>query len=69
MSYQRRKVMTALQRQGVTVVREGGMHTIVRGLNGRQSSVPRHAVINRITFRKIGKQLGLDSEALEREVK
>jgi hypothetical protein len=69
MSYQRRKVMAALQRYGVTIVREGGRHTVVQGPLGRQSSVPRHAVINRMLFKKMAKQLGLDTDILEREVK
>jgi predicted RNA binding protein YcfA (HicA-like mRNA interferase family) len=69
MSYQRRKVMAALERCGVTVLREGGMHAVVQGPVGRQSSVPRHTAINRILFRKIAKQLGLDPRTLEREVK
>jgi predicted RNA binding protein YcfA (HicA-like mRNA interferase family) len=61
--------MAALQKNGVIILREGGMHTIVQGPSGRQSSIPRHAVVNRITFRKIAKQLGLDPKTLEAEVK
>ena len=61
--------MAALLRHECAIVREGGAHTVVEGPAGRQSSVPRHAVINRVTFRKIVKQLGLDQRTIESEVR
>jgi predicted RNA binding protein YcfA (HicA-like mRNA interferase family) len=68
MSYQRRKVLQVLSRHGVVVLREGGGHTILRGPSGRQSSLGRHSEVNRVTVRKIVKQLGLDPQQLSREM-
>jgi hypothetical protein len=68
MSYNRRKFWTALQAAGAQMVREGSGHTIVMGPNGRQSSIPRHSEVNRITARKIAKQLGIDWSDVERKL-
>jgi predicted RNA binding protein YcfA (HicA-like mRNA interferase family) len=68
MSYQRRKVLQALLRNGAEVIREGGGHTILRGPTGRQSSLGRHAQLNRITVRKIVKQLAMDPDTLLKEM-
>jgi hypothetical protein len=68
MSYKRRKVLRALHVHGVSVLREGSMHTIIRSMSGRQSSLPRHSKIDRITMRKIAKQLELDWQTIEKEL-
>jgi predicted RNA binding protein YcfA (HicA-like mRNA interferase family) len=68
MSFQRRKVLLVLLRNGVIVLREGGGHTILRGASGRQSSLGRHGELNRITVRKMIKQLGLDADQLIKEM-
>jgi hypothetical protein len=44
------------------------MHTIIRSMSGRQSSLPRHSKIDRITMRKIAKQLELDWQTIEKEL-
>lgn len=69
MSYKRRKVMQALARYRVTVLREGGRHTVVVGADGKTSAVPRHAELDRNLVRKIAIQLGLDADTLLTEVK
>lgn len=68
MSYNRRKFLAALQDAGVVLVREGGGHSIVKGPGGRQTAVPRHGDINRVTARKIAKQLGMDWSRLEKDL-
>jgi hypothetical protein len=68
MSFQRRKVLQVLVRHGTVIVREGSGHTILRGPAGRQSSLGRHNELNRVTVRKIIKQLGLD-ESLSKEMR
>ena len=68
MSYELRKIMRALFRKGVVIVREGGGHTIIRSQNGRQTSVPRHKSVRRSTTRKIVKELGLKWEEVERDM-
>lgn len=68
MSFQRRKVLQILLRNGVVILREGGNHTILRGPTGRQSSLGRHGELNRITARKIIKQLDLDVDQLFKEM-
>ena len=67
MSYKRRKFW-ALQGAGARMVREGGGHTIVQGPNGKQSAIPRHSDVNRITARKIAKQLGVDWSQIEKDL-
>ena len=69
MSFQRRKVLQVLLRHGVTVLREGGGHTILQGPTGRQSALGRHKQLNRITVAKIAKQLGFDVDALTKEMR
>jgi predicted RNA binding protein YcfA (HicA-like mRNA interferase family) len=68
MSDNRRTVLAALARYGVVVLREGGSHTVIGAPGGRQSALPRHADLNRITVRKIVKQLGLDWQEIEKDV-
>ena len=68
MSYNRRKFLAALQRHGVVVLREGGSHSVIRGTSGKQSSLPRHTELNRITARKIVKQLDLEWNRIEKEI-
>ena len=68
MSFQRRKVLQVLLKNGVVVLREGSGHTILRGPSGRQTSLGRHGEVNRITARKLIKQLGLDAEQLSKEM-
>jgi len=57
-----------LTQYGVIVLREGSNHTILRGPGGRQSSLGRHGELNRITVRKVVKQLGLDADQLTKEM-
>jgi len=66
MSYNRRKFLAALQDAGVVFVREGGGHTILRGPTGRQTSIPRHNDVNRVTARKIARQLEVDWQRIEK---
>ncbi len=68
MSYNRRKVLSALGRRGVVVMGEGGRHTLVRSADGKRSSIPRHADLARGTVQGIVKQLGLDWEAVKKEI-
>jgi predicted RNA binding protein YcfA (HicA-like mRNA interferase family) len=68
MSFQRRKVLRILLQNGVTILREGAGHTILRGPTGRQSSLGRHQELNRITVRKMIKQLGLNADDLYKEM-
>jgi hypothetical protein len=68
MSYDRRKLLSVLHQQGADVLREGGGHTILRSLVGKQASLPRHSQLNRITVRKVVKQLGLDWQQVEKEI-
>ncbi len=68
MSYNRRKLLAALHRQGVIVTREGGSHSVIRSAEGRQSSLPRDTELNRITARKIVKQLDLNWNEIEKEI-
>ena len=68
MSYSRRKVLRALELRGVQIVREGGGHTILRGPAGHQSSLPRHSDLNRVTVRKVAKQLELDWSQMEGDI-
>jgi predicted RNA binding protein YcfA (HicA-like mRNA interferase family) len=68
-SFQRRKVLQALVRHGVVVLREGAGHTILRGAEGRWTSVGRHSQLNRVTVRKMIKQLGLDPDELMKEMR
>ena len=68
MSFARRKVLGALLGRGVVILREGGGHTIVRGQTGKQSSVPRHSALNRVTVRKIVRQLDLNWPDVEKDL-
>jgi hypothetical protein len=68
MSFARRKVLQALARRDVLVVREGKAHTILRSAAGRQSSLPRHSQLNRVTVRKVVEQLELNWERVEKDL-
>jgi len=69
MSYARRKVMQALNARGFQVLREGANHTIVGREGERGEPVPRHRELNRITTRKIAKNLGIHWNAFERDIR
>lgn len=69
MSFKRQKVLAALLRQGMTVLREGGAHTIVGKSSGVRTSLPRHSELDRLTVKAIARQLGLDWKALEKEIR
>ena len=69
MSYQRCKVMKALADRGYVVLREGSRHTIVGKAGERGEPVPRHDEINRITMRRIAKNLGLEWASLEADIR
>lgn len=68
MSYNRRKIMRALSKHGVVIIREGGEHTVIRSLTGRQSTIPRHPRVDRHTTRGIVKQLGLDWQTIQKDI-
>lgn len=68
MSYQRRKILKALAKQGTVVLREGGGHTILCTAAGKQSSLPRHPQVDRHLARKIIRQLDLDWEQFEEDM-
>ena len=68
MSYARRKVLKALAKRGIVVLREGSRHTIVGRPGQRGEPVPRHAEINRATTRRIARNLGLDWDDFEGEI-
>jgi hypothetical protein len=69
MSYARRKVLKALAERGIVVLREGSRHTIVGRPGDRGEPVPRHVEINRITTRRIARNLGLDWESSEADIR
>lgn len=61
--------MKALADRGYEVIREGSRHTIVGRPGERGEPVPRHDEINRITMRRIAKNLGIDWTTLEAEIR
>lgn len=61
--------MKALAARGFEVLREGSSHTIVGKAGERGEPVPRHKEINRVTARKIAKNLGIEWEAFEQEIR
>lgn len=67
MSFKRQKVLAALLRQGVTVLREGATHTIIGIAGGPSTALPRHKELNRHTVRGITRQLDLDWNAIEKD--
>ena len=69
MSYKRKKLLKALSQRGFHVLREGSSHTIVGREGGRPEPDPRHNEINRITARKIARNLGVDWDEFEREIR
>lgn len=68
MSFDRRKVMSALANHGFSVLREGGKHTIVKRSDGAQIAVPRGRKLNRYTVRGMSADAGVDWERFQREV-
>jgi predicted RNA binding protein YcfA (HicA-like mRNA interferase family) len=68
MSYHHRKVRRALLRHGAVFVREGSGHTIEQGPGGKQTSAPRHPSVHRYLVREIVKQLGLDWQAVRKDL-
>lgn len=69
MSYKRRKVMKALADRGFEPVREGGRHTIVGDGSGKTEPVPRHAELNRQTTKRIARNLGVNWEQFEKDIR
>jgi hypothetical protein len=69
MSFKRTKVLRAFSAQGVRFLREGSKHTVVIAPTGKRTTLPRHAELDRISARKIARQLGLDLEQFERDVR
>jgi hypothetical protein len=61
--------MKALADRGYNVIREGSRHTIVGKPGQRGEPIPRHNDINRITMRRIARNLGIDWDSLEREIR
>ncbi len=69
MSFDRRKFLHALAERGIVIFREGADHTIVRGPGTRPEPVPRHRQLNRITAKRIIRNLGLDWDTFERDIR
>ena len=69
MSYAHRKVMKALADRGICVIREGSQHTIVGRPGDRREPVPRHKEINRLTMRRIARNLGIDWKSFEADIR
>ena len=69
MSYARRKVLKALADRGIVVLREGSRHTIVGRVGDRGEPVPRHKEINRVTTRRIARNLGIDWDSFEADIR
>lgn len=58
----RRDLLAYLEKQGCTLIREGGRHSIYHNPVNKQSApVPRHREISDLLVRKICKQLGISS--------
>lgn len=69
MSFQRRKVVKALESNGCAFLREGSRHTIYSSRSGARVEVPRHAEIARGTARSIARQAGLARARFEQEIR
>ena len=69
MSFKRKKVLSALLHRQFEILRDTGPHTIIGRTGGVRTSLPRHTELDRRTVRAIAKQLGLDWEAFEKEVR
>ncbi|MFN0010355.1 MAG: type II toxin-antitoxin system HicA family toxin [Phycisphaerales bacterium] len=69
MSFKRQKVLAALARRGVFILREGGAHSIVGVPGGAATSLPRHRELDRHTVRAIAKQLGIDPQELTKDIR
>jgi predicted RNA binding protein YcfA (HicA-like mRNA interferase family) len=68
-SFKRQKVLAALLRAGLIVLRDTGPHTMVGRAGGVRASVPRHRELDRRTVRAIAEQLGLDWDRFEKDVR
>ena len=68
MSFQRRKVLGALLRRGMRVVRETGPHSILEGDDGRMAVLPHGKQIKRGTARNIARTARIDWEEFRAEV-
>lgn len=68
MSYQRVKVIRALQARGFTIIREGGRHTIVGRPASVSIAIPRHRELNRFTVKGIAEDAGVDWDEFKREI-
>jgi predicted RNA binding protein YcfA (HicA-like mRNA interferase family) len=67
-------VLRALGKRGVSVVREGGGHTVLRSVAGRQSTLPRHTSLDRQSLdrhmvRGVVKQLGLEWDDVRKDLR
>ncbi|MCC6679362.1 MAG: type II toxin-antitoxin system HicA family toxin [Phycisphaeraceae bacterium] len=69
MSYARRKVLKALSDRGFVVLREGGSHTIIGKPGQRGEPVPRHNELNRFTTKRIARNLGIDWNEFESDIR
>ena len=69
MSYARRKVIKALSDRGFVVLREGSRHTIVGRPNERGEPVPRHNELNHNTTKRIARNLGIDWNSFEADIR
>ena len=68
MSFQRRKVIGALLRKGMRVVRERGPHTMLAGEGDRFAVVPHGNQIKRGTARNIARTAKIDWDEFRAEV-
>ena len=68
MSFSQRKVLKALRERGFEVVREGGRHTIIRGLDGKEIAIPRHKELKRGTVRGIAEDAGVEWKQFRTEI-
>lgn len=60
--------MKALRSRGFEVVREGGRHTVMRGLDGVQIVIPRHRELNRFTVRGIAEDADVDWDEFRKDI-
>lgn len=50
------------------MVREGGRHTVMRGLDGVQIVIPRHRELNRFTVRGIAEDADVDWDEFRKDI-
>lgn len=62
-------MLRALGKRGVSVVREGGGHTVLQSTAGQQSTLPRHTDLDRHTVRGVVKQLGLEWDDVRKDLR